>query len=206
MNENESTETKYAEHFRVSIFGSARIQEDDKFYKWVYELSSRIAALDIDVVTGGGPGLMKAANAGHQAGRTNSKVHSIGLNINLPHEQKANRHLDVKREFERFSKRLDTFMELSNAVIVAPGGIGTGLELFYAWQLVQVKKIDTIPIILFGHMWRAFASWVREWPLKKGLLDQKDLDLLFIAETVDDAMEVITDFHSAYLEGRSRSV
>lgn len=191
----------YRKHFRVSIFGSARIKDDDEVFKTIYELSRRIAARDIDVITGGGPGLMYAANAGHQAGQRNNKIHSIGLNIKLLHEQEANRHLDVKKEFETFSERLDNFMDLSHVVVVAPGGIGTTLELFYTWQLVQVKHIDTIPIILFDKMWKELVRWVERWPLKRGLLDKEDLDFLFTAETIDDVMGIIKEFHEVYLEG-----
>lgn len=190
-----------ARHFRVAIFGSARISEGHQIYRDVYELSRRIAAEGMDVVTGGGPGLMKAANAGHQAGRRNSRVHSIGLNIRLPHEQKANMHLDIKKEFERFTDRLNTFMELSHAVVVAPGGIGTALELFYTWQLVQVKGIDTIPVVLFGPMWADLISWVRKWPLAHGLMDEEDLNSIFMAGTVDDVMALLKQFQAAYLEG-----
>ncbi len=205
MYERKSKDTDYAGHFRVSIFGSARIKKDDEVFKTVFELSRRIAAENIDVVTGGGPGLMYAANAGHRAGRRGKDVHSIGLNIRLPREQEANRHLDVKREFERFSERLDSFMELSNVVVVAPGGIGTTLEFFYTWQLVQVKHFDTIPIILFGDMWRELVEWIQKWPLKHGLIDPEDLEFVFVAESIDDVMDIIKEFHGAYIEGQPPS-
>lgn len=193
---------KYKEYFRVTVFGSARIEEEDEVYKSIFELARRVASKEIDIVTGGGPGLMQAANAGHKACRRNGKSKSIGLNIKLPKEQDSNRHLDIKREFDRFSQRLDNFMMLSNIVVVAPGGIGTILELFYTWQLVQVKHVNTIPIILFGDMWRDLISWVNDWPLKKKFLDDDDLDFVFIAETVDDVMEIIDACHMAHLTGK----
>jgi hypothetical protein len=189
----------YKEHFRVSIFGSARIKKDDQIYKDIYELSRMIAAEGIDVITGGGPGIMDAANAGHQAGRANDDIHSIGLNIRLPKEQVANRHLDVKKEFDRFSERLDNFMVLSNVVVVAPGGIGTLLELFYTWQLVQVRQICHIPIILFGEMWADLLEWIEEWPLEKGFMEEADLDNVFLAKTKEEVMDIIKAFHGAYM-------
>ena len=132
-------------HYKVAIFGSARIEEGDQDYQEIFEISRGLAEAGFDIVTGGGPGIMQAGNAGHKS--VGSKQHSIGLNIKLPFEQDDNKYLDIKKEFDRFSGRLDAFMSLSDAVIVAPGGIGTILELFYSWQLVQVEHICETPII-----------------------------------------------------------
>lgn len=123
MSNNAVDDELYQKHFRVAIFGSARIKKDDPAYDEVYKLTHMIASENIDIVTGGGPGIMEAACKGHRDGRKSDEIHSIGLNIDIPAEQKPNRHLDIKREFDRFSKRLDTFMVLSNAVVVAPGGV-----------------------------------------------------------------------------------
>jgi len=191
----------YQKHFRVTIFGSARIQPDDPEFQEVYKLATMIAAENIDVVTGGGPGLMLAASKGHCDGRTDDNSQCIGLNIRVPQEQKPNRHLDIKREFDRFSNRLDTFMSLSNAVVVAPGGVGTLLELMYTWQLVQVKHICHIPIILMGEQWKAFLDWVSTYPLTRGLLDKKDFDLLILAKDSDEAMKIIRKFREGFLRG-----
>ena len=184
----------YRKHFRVAVFGSARVKQNDPTAREIYRLAKLIAAEDIDIVTGGGPGIMHAANKGHRDGRIKKGVLSFGLNIMLPMEQKANRHLDIKREFHRFSERLDTFMMLSNAVVVAPGGVGTLLEFLYAWQLVQVKHIDDIPIILLGRMWTPFLRWVERYPLKRGFLDKEDLDPLFLARNHVEAFEIIKQF------------
>lgn len=201
MTQNDYDEELYKHHFRVSIFGSARIKPDDPLYSDVFKLAKLIASENIDVVTGGGPGLMEAANKGHQAGRKDNSTHSLGLNIKLPHEQGANRHLDIIKDFDRFSRRLDNFMLLSNAVVVAPGGIGTVLELFYTWQLVQVKHICTIPIILLGDMWKPLLSWIREWLVNKQRISESDLDNIFIASTVDDAYKIINHFYEAFEKG-----
>ncbi|MBU0706216.1 LOG family protein [Patescibacteria group bacterium] len=178
-------------HFRVAIFGSARIKPNDPRYNQIYMLAKMIAAEGMDIVTGGGPGLMEAANKGHQAGRKSKKVHSFGLNIMLPKEQKINKHLDVHREFNRFSQRLDYFMHLSNVVVVAPGGIGTLLELMYTWQLIQVEHTCNIPVILMGEMWEPFIKWIEAWPLKKRLISAEDMLPIFLAKHCREAMKVI---------------
>ncbi len=188
-------------HFRVSLFGSARIKKGDAIYKLVYQLAQRIGKEGIDIVTGGGPGLMNAASVGHASGRKNSQVHSLGLLIKLPHEKKSNKHLDIKEEFDGFTPRLDHFMVLSNVVVVAPGGLGTLLELFYTWQLVQLKEICDMPIILLGKQWKPLLAWVKRWPLKEGFMSPHDLHPIFHAQTVEQAMNIIKETHRLYKEG-----
>jgi uncharacterized protein (TIGR00730 family) len=189
------------EHFHVCIFGSARISEDDPAYRLVNELSRMIAEEGLDVVTGGGPGLMEAANKGHKEGRVDVDTHSIGLNIKIPGEQEPNAHLDIKKEFSRFSERLDNFMLLSNVVVVAPGGVGTLLELFYAWQLVQVEHICDTPIILLGEMWPDLIDWIEKWPLKLGLIGQEDMIPLFLARDSVEAMKIVRKAFEEYKKG-----
>ena len=188
-------------HYRVAIFGSARIKPNDSSYKQVYALAKMIAKEGIDVVTGGGPGLMEAANKGHQHGREKDMVRSFGLNIKLPKEQIANKHLDIKKEFARFSERLDYFMYLSNIVVVAPGGIGTLLELMYTWQLVQVEQVCNIPIILLGKMWPPFLSWFRKWILAKQFVTHADMHPIFIAENIQDAIKIIRMAYEDHQKG-----
>lgn len=201
MSGNAVIDEVYEKHFRVAIFGSARIRIDEPAYDEVYKLAHMLGAEHIDIVTGGGPGIMQAACKGHREGRKTDISHSIGLNIDIPAEQKPNRYLDIKKDFHRFSKRLDTFMVLSNAIVVAPGGVGTLLELAYAWQLVQVKHICNIPIILLGEMWAEFLKWVEKQPLEKGFLSQKDLQHLFVAKDSFQAFRIIKRFHEGYKEG-----
>lgn len=185
--------------YRVAIFGSARIKEGDREYRDVYEIARGLAALGFDIVTGGGPGLMQAANAGHRSVPTTS--HSIGLNIKLPREQLANPFLDIKKEFDRFSSRLDTFMSLSDAVVVASGGIGTLLELFYSWQLVQVGHLCKTPIILFGDIWRPLLHWLNEEVRRRGFISAEDLQGIFHLESAATVVDLISRIH----EDRSRS-
>lgn len=181
-------------HYRVTIFGSARITQGDPRWALVYSIAKLLAEERIDIVTGGGPGLMEAASAGHHVGRKAMGLQSIGLRIALPFEEKESFHLDIKQEFRTFSARLDRFMELSHAVIVAPGGIGTMLELFYAWQLVQVKHIEETPIILLGEHWVDLAAWIKRELLDKHLMDPKDFDDIYVATTCDNAIELIREF------------
>lgn len=188
-------------HFRVTIFGSARISENDPNHKLIFNLAKLIAREGMDIVTGGGPGLMEAASEGHFKGRKDASQHSIGLNIMLPKEQRPAAHLDIKEDFSRFSERLDNFMILSNAVVVAPGGVGTLLEFFYTWQLMQVKHICNMPIILLGEMWTELVAWIRKWPLEKKLLDPHDVDLLYLTRNCEEALEIIKAAYDDFLKG-----
>ncbi len=191
--------------FRVAIFGSARTPKEDPIYKGTYALAKEIAGLGADLITGGGPGIMDAASCGHRAGDPQGKVHTIGLNIRLPFEQELNPALEVFNEHERFSTRLDDFMTLSNVVVVMPGGIGTCLELFYTWQLIQVKHICKIPVILVGRMWREIIHWVIDYPLHDKYLDSSDLDFIVCVDEAADALALIKEAQEAYVESDGKA-
>ncbi len=189
---------KLQPQYKVAIFGSARIHEGEELYRDVFTIAKGLAEAGFDVITGGGPGLMQAANAGSQS--ADSPANSIGLNIRLPKEQDANEFLDIKQEFYSFSSRLDTFMTLSDAVIVAPGGIGTLLELFYTWQLVQVENICETPIILFGSIWTNLLKWLEQEVMAKQLFDKAEMRMLFHVIEPDDVVELIKKIHDDRLE------
>jgi predicted Rossmann-fold nucleotide-binding protein len=159
------------ERFRVVIFGSARLKAGDTAYEQVRRLARLLGREGMDVVTGGGPGLMEAANP----------------------------HVDIKHEFDRFSERLDHFMHLANAVVVAPGGVGTLLELTYTWQLMQVEHISDIPIVLLGDMWKDFLRWVQHWPLEQQLINPEDYEMLFLVRTPDEAFEIVRDAYREHV-------
>ena len=178
------------EFYRVSIFGSARIKPDTEEYKGVYTLAKELAENGADIVTGGGPGLMEAANAGAKEG-SSSKSKSFGIRIDLPFEATPNDHLDIKFYHKRFSSRLDEFMRISHAVVVTPGGIGTLLELLYTWQLIQVNHISARPIILVGDMWNGFFDWIKSEPLKAQLLDKSDFDNIIIVKNVHEVTKLL---------------
>jgi uncharacterized protein (TIGR00730 family) len=177
--------------FRVTIFGSARIKADDPIYKDVYTLAKEIGANGYDLITGGGPGLMEAASTGHTDGDVEGRADSIGLNIQLPFEQKPNPGLELLDNHELFSSRLDEFMLLSNVVVVTPGGVGTCLELFYTWQLLQVKHICKMPLILVGKQWHKLVEWIIDYPLKDKYMDSKDLHSVVLVDKAVDALKII---------------
>lgn len=177
--------------YRVCIFGSARISHDSDIYRQVEELAEALARNGVDIVTGGGPGLMEAANKGAKKG--SQGAWSIGLPIELPFESDANSHLDVKSQHKRFSSRLDEFMRISHAVIIVPGGIGTLLEFFYTWQLMQVNHIKPRPVFLLAgdDTWTSFLAWLKEYPLKQRLMSDRDFDLIKVVNSVDQVVKAL---------------
>ena len=192
--------------FRVSIFGSARMKSDTPMYQMVCELAYQLALRNCDIVTGGGPGLMEASNKGAKmvAGH---KSRSIGLPIQLhTFEGQTNSHLDVKREHRRFSSRLDEFMRISHAVIVTPGGIGTILELFYTWQLLQVHHIEPRPIIFIGDMWPELIQWMKKRPLAERLMSESDFQHITVCQTVDAVIEALEPAILAFQDRKSPGI
>ncbi len=185
------------QHFRVAIFGSARTNPSDTYYKMTFELAKSLGQKNIDVITGGGPGIMQAGNEGQVAGSENNDSHSIGLTIKLPKES-GNEFMDMRQHFDHFSGRLDTFMRLSNVVVVMPGGIGTCLELFYTWQLIQVGHICNIPIILIGEMWTDLLKWIEKDLKQKGKISPGDMDMVVHVKTEKEALEIIEATKKTY--------
>lgn len=192
-----------SDYYRVSIFGSARITADSQEYQRVYQLAKMLASKNVDIVTGGGPGLMEAANAGAKEGSGDSR--SFGLHIELPFEADTNSHLDVKYHHRRFSSRLDEFMRISHAVVITPGGIGTLLELFYTWQLMQVDHISARPIILMGDMWKGLIEWLEHFPVKDKLMDQKDFDRLVFASSSDEVLKLLQPSIDQFYKEKSQT-
>ena len=187
--------------YRACIFGSARIKADTKQYNEVFELARYLAWEGIDVLTGGGPGLMEAANKGAKLGREEKKSQSLsyGLSIQLEFEPEPNRHLDIKRHHHKFSSRLDDFMRLSHAVVCTPGGIGTLLEFFFVWQLIQVKHATPRPIVLLERaFWEGVLNWMKEVPLARGLVGEKDFGVIHIVDTPEEVFEIISKHHQDY--------
>ena len=178
-----------SDYYRVSIFGSARIKKNTNKYNQVYELAKKLAQNKADIVTGGGPGLMEAANVGAKEGSSDSK--SFGLHIDLPFETTPNEHLDVTFHHKKFSSRLDEFMRISNAVVVTPGGIGTILELLYTWQLIQVDHITPRPIILLGDMWGGLVNWMKAEPLKRNLINESDFDNITTIQNINEVIPIL---------------
>ncbi len=184
-----------AGHYRTCIFGSARIKPDTEEYQEVFDLARMLAWEGIDVLTGGGPGLMEAANQGARLGKQekNSKSLSFGLSIHLDFEPEPNTHLDIKRHHYKFSSRLDDFMRLSHSIIATPGGIGTVLEVYFSWQLIQVRHMSVRPIVLMDKdFWSGMLEWMKAVPLKRGLVSEKDFDFITLVDTPAEAFDVIS--------------
>lgn len=181
------------QNYRVTIFGSARIKPDTPAYEAVKKLAAELTTMGCDILTGGGPGLMQAANEGANSVAPEGKLRSIGINIELPHEQSVNSFVGQSYGHSTFFSRLHHFMIVSDAFIVVPGGIGSLLEMSLAWQLLQVQKLYKTPLILIGKMWSSLIDWGRQWMLREDfeLASEADFDIPICAETIEEAIEVI---------------
>jgi uncharacterized protein (TIGR00730 family) len=193
INDLDQIQPERVEHFRVSIFGSSRIRKGDPIYEEVRVLSKELAQMGIDIVTGGGPGLMEAANAGAVEGQIESHARSFGLAIHLPTEEQANPFVDKVFRHRTFFSRLHHFVRLSSAFIVMPGGIGTALELFMVWQLLQVKHMKQHPLILVGTMWPGLIDWIRGTMIERGLVSSPDLDVVKVVGSSTEAVPLIAE-------------
>lgn len=199
--ENELRKLDEDRFYRTCIFGSARIKPETKQYTEVFSLARYLAWEGIDVLTGGGPGLMEAANKGARLGREEKKTQSLsyGLSIQLEFEPEPNRHLDIKRHHHKFSSRLDDFMRLSHSVVCTPGGIGTLLEFFFVWQLIQVKHATPRPIVLLEkEFWQGAIEWLKQQPLARGLMGEKDFGCIHVVDTPEEVFEIISAHHGEF--------
>jgi hypothetical protein len=178
-------------YFRVAIFGSSRIQETDATYAEVRELARRLSYMGCDIVTGGGPGLMRAANEGARHGAYRHKTRSFGLTILLPMEEQPNPFLDEVAHHATFFSRLHQFIRLSHAYIVVDGGIGTTLEAMMVWQLLQVRMLSERPLIFVGPMWRGLRSFIEQEIIGRGLASPPDLGIPVWVDTLDEALEIV---------------
>jgi uncharacterized protein (TIGR00730 family) len=200
INDLDQIQPERVEHYRVSIFGSSRIRRGDPIYEQVKKLSFELARMGIDIVTGGGPGLMEAANSGAVEGQIESHARSFGLAIHLPSEEQANPFVDKVFRHRTFFSRLHHFVRLSSAFIVFPGGIGTALELFMVWQLLQVKHMKEHPLILVGNMWPPLIEWINQSMVERGLVSPPDLDVVRIVSSSDEAIPIIRDSYGRFKE------
>jgi uncharacterized protein (TIGR00730 family) len=174
----------------VTIFGSARVRQDDPVYAQAREAARRFAELGWAVVTGGGPGVMEAANRGARDGGGLS----VGFNIELPHEQRSNRYIDLLLTFRHFYARKTMFVKAAEGFLVFPGGFGTADELFEALTLIQTGKVLHFPVVLFdSDYWEELLGWVRDELLADGMISPDDLDLLFVTDELDDAIAQIVE-------------
>lgn len=169
----------------VTIFGSARVKQDDPYYKKAEYLAHRLAEEGFSVITGGGPGIMEAGNKG--AADAGGK--SIGMNIRLPFEQKPNPYANISLDYKYFFIRKVMFVKYAMAYVVLPGGFGTLDELFEALTLLQTKRIKSFPVILMGsEYWRGMIDWLKDTVLREGKISPSDLAII---EIIDDPEEVV---------------
>jgi uncharacterized protein (TIGR00730 family) len=172
----------------VTIFGSARTPADHPHYALVREVAARLGASGYAVITGGGGGLMEAANRGAR----DAGALSVGCNIELPHEQQLNRYVDVGLRFRHFFARKVMFVRYASAFVIAPGGFGTLDELFEALTLIQTETIRSFPLILLGDgEWDGLLRWLRERALADGRIDERDLDRLHLVSGAQEASEIV---------------
>jgi uncharacterized protein (TIGR00730 family) len=183
----------------IALFGSARVDRRSPYYALARATGEAFARAGFSVVTGGGPGLMEAANRGAREGGG----YSAGFNIELPHEQFANTYLDLSLTFRHFYARKVMFVRAAEGFVVMPGGFGTLDELYESLILIQTGKIRHFPVVLVGDdYWRGLVAWTRERPLPAGMITEGDLDLLTVADDPDEVVRLVR----ACLEGTCRHV
>lgn len=182
----------------VSLFGSARTKSGNKYYKLAEEIAFKLTRAGYGVISGGGPGIMEAANRGAKAGGGKS----VGLNIELPFEQKPNPYIDSDKliSFKYFFVRKVIFLKYSQGFVALPGGFGTMDELSEALTLIQTDKVARFPIILVGSdYWKGITDWLKNTALKEGNISAEDMDLFSVADTADEVVNEINKFYSKYM-------
>jgi len=176
----------------VSIFGSSRSKPDNKYYKKAEEVAYLLAKAGYAVITGGGPGIMEAGNKGTRR----AKGKSIGLNIEIPTEQKANPYIDTLLDFHYFFVRKVMFVKYAKAFVIMPGGYGTFDEFFEAINLIQTKRIPRFPVIVFGReYWQDMLDWLKGTVLKNGNISPEDLELFKVTDDPKEVVKIIKAFY-----------
>ncbi|MCI0366704.1 MAG: LOG family protein [Phycisphaerales bacterium] len=187
------------ERYRVAIFGSARAKPGTFVYDEVKRVAAALSEMGCDIVTGGGPGLMQAANEG--AASVGQPQRSMGIRVDLPFEQEANPFVEQLFTHKTFFSRLHHFVIASDAFIVVPGGIGTVLETLMIWQLLQVRHVRDVPLIFVGKMWKGLVDWTKASMLgpQLQLANKHDLEIPRCLDTADQAIALLRDLHSKWL-------
>jgi uncharacterized protein (TIGR00730 family) len=193
------------ERYRVTIFGSARAKPGTFVYDEVKRVAKALAEMGCDIITGGGPGLMQAANEGAASADAVQRSHSVGIRVNLPFEQDVNAFVEEAFEHKTFFTRLHHFVLTSDAFVVVPGGIGTVLELLMVWQLLQVHHLQNTPLVLVGKMWAGLVQWAKDQLLTTDppLASRGDLDLPVCVATADEAIALVRASHANWLQSQS---
>ena len=177
----------------VSIFGSSRISRKDRVYKLTERIAYLLAKEGYAIITGGGPGIMEAANKGAKG----AKGKSIGLNIEIPAEQKPNPYVETLLDFHYFFSRKVMFVKYASAFVIMPGGFGTLDELFESLNLIQTERIGSFPVIMVGkEYWRGLIDWIKQVPLKRNCIQAEDLKIFKLVDTPEEVVKAIKDFYS----------
>ncbi len=192
------------DRYRVTIFGSARVQPRTFAYEETRRVAAALAGMGCDIITGGGPGLMQAANEG--AAAWPGRAQSVGIRVELPFEQEVNAFVNQAFEHRTFFTRLHQFVLTSDAFVVAPGGIGTVLETMMVWQLLQVKHLHDTPLILVGKMWPGLIEWVRLSMLSEDppLVGEADTTIPLCVSNGDEAIDILRARHDTWAASRAR--
>jgi uncharacterized protein (TIGR00730 family) len=190
-----------SERYRVTIFGSARAKPGSFVYEEVKRVAAALAEIGCDIITGGGPGLMQAANEGAASANAAERARSVGIRVDLPFEQEVNPFVEQAFEHKTFFSRLHHFVLTSDAYVVTPGGIGTVLELMLIWQLLQVKHVRDTPLILVGNMWAELVDWARKNLMKPelSLANREDMAIPRCVNTADEAIALLRNHHAKWL-------
>jgi uncharacterized protein (TIGR00730 family) len=193
--------TRRRERYRVTIFGSARVPRDHWVYAAVRDVAAELARLDCDIVTGGGPGLMEAANEGVRIADPAAQQGSVGIRVDLPFEQDVNAFVTEAFTHGTFFTRLHHFVLASDAFVVVPGGIGTLLETTMVWQLLQVRKLHNTPLILVGGMYGELVDWCRRHMLRTDcpLASDADMTIPFCVDDGPSVVRIIREHRAAWL-------
>lgn len=189
------------QNYRVTIFGSARLKPGTIVYDQVKQLAAELTKMGCDIISGGGPGLMQAANEGALSVARQPGKRSVGIRVELPFEQELNPFVGQAYQHRTFFSRLHHFMIVSDAFVVVPGGIGSLLEMSLAWQLLQVRKLYNTPLILVGKMWAELIEWGQHSMLRKGkeLASEIDFTIPHCVNTIDETVAIIRENRAAWL-------
>lgn len=180
----------------VTVFGSARLPEDDPMYNKIVETTRLLAKEGFGIITGGGPGAMEAANKGAREGGGVS----VGCNIELPYEQKLNEYVDISVKFHYFFVRKMMFIKYAEAFIIFPGGFGTLDELFEAVTLIQTKKIDNFPIILFDRSyWNGLMEWIKNTLLATGKISERETQIFKFSDSPEEVVRIVKDAYTSHI-------
>ena len=187
----DAIETMSKIHNAVTVFGSARVKPEDEYYQKTEKLGHLLAQNGFNVITGGGPGIMEAANKGASEGGGKS----VGMNIRLPFEQKPNPYANIHVDYKYFFIRKVMFVKYAVAYVILPGGFGTLDELFEALTLIQTKRIKSFPVILMGsEYWQGLFDWLRKTMLAEGKITPADLDLIQVIDDPEEAVKHIKKY------------